>query len=204
MALGNSALCETDITGGSTSFAKIEVSCDHITESEHPVVMTGYLCTDSACSNCSDTVAYEGWSPWEDFTTMAGTTNNPDTCWSYNTVSIDAGAIWDSMVSTSSPSYVKYTTSPEILAAYNDVFIGNSCLVDYAKTEIEEGVHTEDDGVHTEGSPPSTADDHDQEGDGHDDGSNVKEDGGSSSACVWGLSMSISAVAGLGAAILSL
>jgi hypothetical protein len=185
VALGNSTLCETDVSGGIEYHSKLIVSCALTEESEHPVVVSEYyLCADALCSNCSDTVSITWLSSIDDLVSL-----NPDTCFSWKTISDDlnetnVNASLTAVVSED--MYWKYASNSDVdvIASYMDVLIGNTCIADF-----------EDD---AEVSTSSTANANEEDdGQGHPDGSKT------SCAGVWELSLFISAVARLTAAIFS-
>ncbi len=190
VALPDGTLCETDIMGGQTFYTKLAMSCEHIKDDiNHPVVVDGYLCSDSACNNCSDTSFTSGWQTKEEIAMLL----NEDTagnCQVWKTIesnNLDQlnDTNLETIFSTNATSSMRSGPVDEVVA-YGKVYIGNTCLSQYIS--IEEPVE----------SPP---------GPSPGGESNVfggTEAGGSSATSnVWGLSLSMFAVAGLSAVILS-
>lgn len=183
MALPDGTLCQTDVIGGQTYYTKLALSCEHIDDnSNHPVVLNGYLCSDSACSNCSDTALTSGWQSKEDIAMLLNE-DTAENCQAWKTVesnNLDQlnNTNLETMLIDNSDSSLRSGPADQV-TAFAKVYIGNTCLSDYIPIE----------------GPSPTA------------GSNVfggTEAGGSSAASnVWGVSLSMFAVAGLSAAILS-
>ena len=175
MALPDGTLCQTDVLGEQTYYSKLVVSCEHIDDNaNHPVVMDGYDCSDSACSNCSDTAEISGWQSQEDIAMMLNEDPTQDACQVWKTIesnNLDQFNITnvETMFSDNSDSSIRYGPADQS-RAYAEVFIGNTCLSDY---------------IPIEGPSPGAA------------------DGSSAASNVWGVSLSMFAVAGLSAAILS-
>jgi len=111
------------------------------------------------------------------------------------------------MFSDTSDSYWKYTSSSDVVADFFEVFLGNTCIADYEDHAEDSSPYTAADEGEEDGHGHPHGSEGEEDGHGHPHGSNVSagtEAGGpSSSARVWGLSLSISAVAGLTGAILS-
>lgn len=156
--------------GGQTYYSKLVVSCEHIDDNaNHPVVMDGYDCSDSACSNCSDTAEVSGWQSQEDVAMMLNEDPTQDACQAWKTIeSNNLDQFNDTNVEmlfrNNSDSSIRYGPADQS-RALAEVFIGNTCLSDYI--------------------PIGAA------------------DGSSAASNVWGVSLSMFAVAGLSAVILS-
>ncbi len=176
MALADGTLCETDVIGEQTYYTKLALSCEHISDDNHPVVLDGYDCSDSACSNCSDTAEVSGWQSKKDIAMMLNEDMSENFCQAWKTVesnNLDQlnNTNLETMFSNNSDSSVRFDP-PDQARAYAEVYIGNTCLSDY---------------IPIEGTSPGAG----------------AADGSSAASNVWGLSLSMFAVAGLSAAILS-
>ena len=160
--------------GGQTYYTKLAISCEHIDDNaNHPVVIDGYDCSDSTCSNCSDTAEVSEWQSQEDIAMMLNEDPTQDACQAWKTVeSNNLDQFNDTNVETlfrnNSDSSVR-SYPPDQARAFTEVLIGNTCLSDYIPI----------------GPSPGAA------------------DGSSAASNVWGVSLSMFAVAGLSAAILS-
>ncbi len=213
MALPDGTLCETDVTEGQTYPSKLVVSCDHISDDKHPVIYNAYTCYDSACSNCSDTIMTSSWQSQEDIEQMLNEDPTQDACQVMKTMeskNLDQfnDTNLETMFSNNSDASVRYGPADQA-RAYAEVYIFNTCLIDYISIEpkttdpvelvTEEPVEIQvlcPPGPSPGPPGPSPA--------GESNVFGGMEAGGSSAASnVWGLSLSMFAVAGLSAAILS-
>ena len=177
--------------GEQTYYSKLKVSCDHIGDNPNrPVVIDNYMCSDSACSNCSDTAVASGWQSQEDIALMLNEDTADGTCQVMNVIETNNldqlnNTNLELVSSNATDSSAKYGP-PDQTRGYAKVLIGNTCLSDYIEM-------TEDPVQFEVECPPSTS----------PGGSNITVDGSSAAASnVWGLSLSMIAVAGLSTVIL--